>query len=157
MTFAAFMKILADLGRRHRDIGRGMLTGTGEAPANSTYPLLLVEADPLADEMTPQLDSFAMALQVLDRPRDEHGEYRAGAEEVADMLTRTKDWADQILQQLRDERPGWVEGKPSFLALPECAGSDLATGWRIEFRLKVPRALNRAANSAHFLPLDSNE
>ncbi|MDO7849002.1 hypothetical protein Q5H92_21740 [Hymenobacter sp. M29] len=150
MTFAALLDTLASFGRRHRQIGRAALTGTGEAPANSVYPLLLVEADPLCEGMTLGIDSYSIALQVLDRERDQYGEFRADAEDVPAMLTRTKDWADQIIQQLRDENPGWIDGNPSFLGLPQCAGTDLATGWRIEMRLKVPRELNRVTNAAFF-------
>ncbi|HEX8658451.1 MAG TPA: hypothetical protein VF690_12985 [Hymenobacter sp.] len=150
MTFSALLDALASLGSRHRQIGRAALTGTGEAPANSEYPLLLVEADPLCEELTVNLDSYSFALQVLDRERDAQGDYRAGAEDVAVVLTRTKEWADELLQQLRDEHPGWVDGKPSFLGLPQSAGTDLATGWRLELRLKVPRDFNRNANAAKF-------
>lgn len=152
MTFAALLATLADLGVRHRHIGQAALTGTGEAPEGSRYPLVLIEADPLCEELTPQLDTYSMAMQVLDQSRDASGYYRAGAEAVADVLTRTKEWADQLMQQLRDEHPGWLDGKPSFLGLPEIAGTDLATGWRVEFRLKVPRNLDRAANAALFTP-----
>lgn len=153
MTFAVLLNTLAALGTRHAQIGRSALTGTGEAPEGSHYPLLLIEADPLCEELSPQLDTYSFAVQVLDRPRDAAGDYRAGAEPVAQVLTRTKEWADQLLQQLRDEHPGWVDGRPSLLGLPEIAGTDLATGWRVEFRLKVPRALDRAANAALFTPL----
>lgn len=145
---------MASLGRRHKAIGRAARTGTGEAPEGSTYPLLLVEADPLCEEVTTSLDVYSFAVQVLDRPADERGDYRAGAEEVADVLTRTKGWADQILQQLRDENPGMIANKPTFLALPEIAGTDLATGWRVEFRLNVERSLDRNANAAHFSPAE---
>ncbi len=145
--------MLAAYGRRHKQIGRAAVTGTGEAPDDSLYPLLLVEADPLCEELTAQLDLYSIAIQVLDRPRGASGEYRAGAEEVAELLTRTKGWGDHIMQHLRDEHPGWIDGKPSFLGLPECAGTDLATGWRVEFRLKVPRDLDRNANAANFTPL----
>lgn len=152
MTFAAFLDLLASYGKRHRLIGRAHLTGTGEAPAGSTYPLLLVEADPLCEELTLGLDTYSVAIQVLDRERDASSEWRADAEDVATVLTRTKEWGDNIIQQLRDENPGWIEGKPSFLGLPQCAGTDLATGWRIEMRLKVPRELNRLTNAALFDP-----
>lgn len=150
MTFAALLDKLAALGRRHKQIRRAYITGTGEAPTAAVYPLLLIEADPLCEEMTEQLDSYSFAIQVLDRERDGRGEYAEGAEDVAQLLTRTKEWATEILQQLRAESPGWLGSPPSYLGLPQCAGTDLATGWRVEFRLKVPREINRATNAALF-------
>ena len=150
MTFDALLDKLATLGRRHKQIRRAYISGTGEAPAGAKYPLLLIEADPLCEELTEQLDSYSFAIQILDRERDARGEYAVDAEEVAQVLTRTKEWATQILQQLRAESPGWLGSLPAYLGLPQCAGTDLATGWRVEFRLKVPREINRGTNSAYF-------
>lgn len=144
--FAAQLDYLVALGRRHLAIGRAELTRDGQASGTLTYPLVLVEADVQGSETTQALDTLTFAIQVLDKPD------RLGAEPLPDLLGRTKAWADELTQQLRDELPGRL-ASVNYLALPGEAGADLATGWRVELSLKVPKDLDRSLTASRFAPL----
>ena len=144
--FTAQLAYLLGLGTRHLEIGRAELTSDGQASGNTRYPLVLVEADVQGSETNAGLDTLTFAIQVLDMP--ERIDPRTGP----DLLGTTKTWADELTQQLRDEQPGALAGV-NYLALPGQAGSDLATGWRMELQLKVPKQIDRNANAAKFAPL----
>jgi hypothetical protein len=145
LTYESAFNYLLGLGRRFLPIGRSELTFTGEAAEGTTYPLLLVEADPQGAELignggTPSgLDSFTIAVQVLmqqesPKPAD-----------LQAMLVQTNKWADSLAEQLRAERPGQLAGM-NKLSLPGVAGSALACGWRVELQLKVAKDIDRTIN-----------
>ena len=147
-SYSQLLDYLASLGTRHAEIGRAEITYDGQGSGKTAYPLVLVEGDALRDELTPGLDRYSLAIQVLTQSA------RQGQETPAVLLARCAVWVDEILQQLRDEMPGALDGQPSAVAFVGNAGSDLATGWRVELRLKLPKpALNRQTNAAKFRPL----
>ena len=152
LTYATIFPYLLGLGQRFVSIGRAEFTLDGQALAAEGYPLLLIEADAQGSELigdrgrpTGQ-DTFTVAVQVLD-----HRGNPTEADLLA-MLAATNTWADQLTQQLRDERPGQL-GTVNKLALPGQAGTDLATGWRLELTLKVEKDLDRTTNAGLFAPL----
>jgi hypothetical protein len=151
LTYSSAFAYLLGLGERFEPIGRSELTLTGEPSGLLSYPLLLIEADPLGSEMVGAggmptgLESFTIAVQVLDNRE------RPTQDGLLAMLEQTNRWADQLTQQLRDERGGQLESV-SKLPLPGQAGTDLACGWRVELRLKIAKEVNRQTNRDLFAP-----
>ena len=137
---------LLGLGTRHEAFMRAEYTATGQSSGAGKYPLLLVELEAQGPETNAGLDTLTFAIQVLDKPA------RINVAEVPELLGSTKVWADEITQQLRDEHPGLL-ASVNYLALPGQAGTDLATGWRLELALKVGKDLDRSTNAAKFAPL----
>ena len=151
LTYASAFAYLFGLGERFEPIGRSELTLTGESGGLLPYPLLLIEADPLGSElvaaggMPTGVESFTISMQVLDQRE------RPTQDALLAMLEETNRWANQLTQQLRDERPGQLESV-SKLPLPGQAGTDLACGWRLELRLKIAKEVNRQTNCDLFTP-----
>lgn len=151
-TYRQMLDYLLRLGQRHLAITRAEYTLTGEPSENAIYPLVLVEIDTQATELirpdnTPTgLDAYTFAIQVLDTPA------RADTDIVPDLLASTGDWASQLTEQLRQELPGQLTGV-NRLALPGVAGTDLATGWRLELQVKLAKTINRTTNGSLFAPL----
>jgi hypothetical protein len=150
LTYATALPYLLGLGVRFEPIGRSELTYTGDASAQAKYPLLLVEGDApgseLFDTARPTgVETFTVAVQVLTQDEDTR------TATTADLLALTNTWADQLTQQLRDERQQQLVSV-NKLPLAGVAGGALATGWRVELTLKVVKDFNRNATRDLFAP-----
>jgi hypothetical protein len=150
LTFATVLPYLVGLGQRFSEIGRAELTLTGAASGELPYPLLLVEGDPMGNEIIDPsrptgVETFTVAVQVLTQhPRPTPAELQG-------LLIQTNGWADSLTEQLRSERGGQLMGV-SKLPLPGEAGADLACGWRVELQFKLAKSINRNTNAALFTP-----
>ncbi len=146
LSFSALLDYLQSLGTRRLAIGRARLgfEGAGE------YPVLVVEPDPLCSEVRTGLLSYDLAFLVLNREQDPNGEYRPDPSQVPALLAQTGQWADEIIEQLRQENIGdVVPGSVGRVALTDF-GPQLATGWRVELKLQVAQQLDRRTNAALF-------
>lgn len=144
--FTGTLNYLLSLGNRRLAIGRALLGYEGKG----TYPVMVVEPDPLAAESSPGLLTYSFAFLVLDRERDEKGVYRKNPEKWPAVLATTGQWCDELVEMLRHEYPGDLKpGTYSRVALTEYSG-EVATGWRCELQLQVKQPLNRVTNAALF-------
>lgn len=152
LTYATTLAYLLRLGERFQPIGRSELSYEGLVQAAEGYPLLVVEGEvqgqDIYREATPTgVESLTFAVQVLTQPSGRQPE-PAG---LSDLLAQTKEWAEALTEQVRREQPGQLVGV-NKVALPGSAGSDLATGWRVELTLKLQNPIDRAASAALFDP-----
>jgi hypothetical protein len=150
LTYDTALDYLEKLGKRFTLIGRSELTYTGEASADSKYPLLLVEGDAPGSEIFDTsrptgVETFTVSVQVLNQSADNK------AATTRKLLAQTNAWADQLTEQLRQERPQQLVNV-NKLPLPGQAGGSLATGWRLELTLKIAKEVDRATNKDLFTP-----
>ncbi|MDO7846474.1 hypothetical protein Q5H92_08905 [Hymenobacter sp. M29] len=150
-SFDEVLNYLQGLGRRRTAISRAALGYEG----SGQYPVLVVEPDPFCGESSPGLMNYDFAFLVLNREADENGVYqrRDPAQEPA-LLAQTGQWCDELIEMLRHENPGdLAKGTYNRAALTQ-HGTDLATGWRVEFRLQVAQNIDRRANADLFAPAE---
>jgi len=151
LTYATTFDYLQHLGQRFQPIGRAELSYEGLVTATDGYPLLVVEGEVQGQDIyrdaTPSgVESFTYAIQVLTLP-----ERAPGPTELAELLVQTKGWADALCEMLRHEHSGCLVGV-NKVALPNSAGGNLATGWRVELTLKLQNPIDRGAALALFDP-----
>ena len=150
LTYATAHEYLLQLGRRFAPIGRAQLSYDGLL-VDAEYPLLVVEGDSQGSDVLREgsqptgVESFTVAVQVLTMPE------RADATLLPAMLAETKGWAEALNEQLRQEHAGCLLNV-GWLALPGVAGTDLATGWRVELTLKLRKDIDRTVSAALFTP-----
>lgn len=146
LTFIETLQYLAGLGQRHSDVKTSAvaLPEQFKAPKADGFPLVLIEADPAIEEATPGLDIYSFAIQFLGRLN------RTDSIGNAELVTAAKLLCDEYVDQLRWEKRVEIDGKPSAVPM-YCTGTDaLATGVRLDIRLKVQRTLTRAGGAAKF-------
>lgn len=149
LSFDEALQYWQGLGQRHPDIVTSEvgLPEQFKALHADKHPLFLVEADPLIEQTTPGLDTYSLAFQVLIKPA------RTNSVADPDLVAQCKALADECLEQARWERVIEIDGRPTYLPIYNTGTDALATGVRVDVRVKVQRPVARQTTAAKFAPL----
>jgi len=120
------------------------------AGGRTPYPQLFLEAEMEVTESGQGLNSYTAALLILDKP-DQQGTQPGTRAERA-ILDSTKQYADELLEQMREEGQVRSVQMRSMLSLVEF-GNDSAYGWRIEITFEAVKSINREEMKTRFTPL----
>ncbi|TPE44943.1 hypothetical protein [Pontibacter mangrovi] len=131
---------------KHVGFGYGDEQGEG---GHSAYPQLFQEAEMEIRETNPGLDSYSVALLLLDLPAEQGTQPGTRAEK--EILQRTKRMADAFTEQIRLEGVLMSLRVMSMLSLV-AFNDDAAYGWRVELSFEYPKYVDRQDIQSRFTP-----
>lgn len=114
---------------------------------DTRYPQVFLESEVQVGEQQPGLDTYQVALQVLDAP-EAHGT-NEGTRRQADILALTGGYLEELVEILRLEEVLTDVKRPSALSLTD-VGPDVASGWRAEISFTLPASIDRAALATRY-------
>jgi hypothetical protein len=142
------LEYIRDLGERHPDVKTSVMSLPEQfkPPGVELYPVVIIEPDPMATEVNPAQDEWQLALQVLVRP------VRSDDKPNPALVATAKSIADDIRQQIEDERHIKLSSKPDFVLMYNDADTAKSSGVRMGFAVRVEKMQERNANQAKFKP-----